>query len=135
MKQVKLLSVFAMASALLFLTACITTKLPEAYEVTPKVLETHGGKVNVEIKGQVPPKTFNSKAVVEFAPVLKYDGQALPLKPIKLKGEKSKETDGITINSKAGGTITYTDQFDFAPNMKAAELVVKAKITKGKKNN
>ena len=39
------------------------------YEVTPNVLETHGGKISVTIKGNIPLKYFHKKATVEFAPV------------------------------------------------------------------
>lgn len=133
MKNLKRNSIMAISLAVLFLTGCIATKLPTTYEVTPKVLETHGGKVSVSVKGKFPEKTMNSKAVVEFTPVLKYGDKTQVLKPLKIKGEKSKETDGITINSKTGGDITYSDNFDYNPDMKSAELVVKAKITKGKK--
>ena len=37
------------------------------YEVTPKVLEAHGGLVNVTVKGTFPEKYFNKKATITLS--------------------------------------------------------------------
>ncbi|MCX6271595.1 MAG: hypothetical protein NTU44_10310 [Bacteroidetes bacterium] len=97
-------------------------KYPEVkIQATPDVLENQGGKVNVNIKGEFPPKYFNKRAVMVFQPVITYGGGTKELKPIILKGEKAKG-EGITINNKTGGTFTYTDVFDFVPEMTASNL-------------
>jgi tetratricopeptide (TPR) repeat protein len=113
-------------------TGCVTTKLPDAYEVTPKVLEAHGGKVAVSVKGTIPAKAFNKKSVVELTPYLKYNGGIVEMKPFTLKGEKATGS-GTTINTKTGGSFTYSDVVDYKPEINASELFVKAKLTQGKK--
>ncbi len=127
--NVKIFMVMVISIALL--SRCGSTKLPDKYEVTPKVLETHGGKVSVAIKGKVPEKGLPKKVKVEVTPVLKYAGKTLDLKPKTIKGEKA-EGDGDVIKKKEGGDITYSDQFNYDPEMKSAELWLKAKAIKGK---
>jgi outer membrane protein OmpA-like peptidoglycan-associated protein len=91
---------------------------------TPDVLVEKGNMVEVTIKGKVPPKYFNSKAAMLFQPVLKYkNGGEYALKPMTLKGEDV-VGEGTIINSKNGGTFTYTDSFPYEEGMEAAELVV-----------
>ncbi|MDZ7743857.1 MAG: tetratricopeptide repeat protein [Bacteroidota bacterium] len=93
-------------------------------EATPKVLVEKGDMVEVTIKGSFPPKYFNSKAAMLFQPVLKYeDGGEYVLKPMTLKGEDV-IGEGTVINSKTGGSFTYTEKFPYEPGMKASELVV-----------
>ena len=132
MKKSKFKILLAIVITAGFLSSCITTKLPDNFEVTPKVLETHGGKISVSVKGTIPEKSFHKKAIVEITPVLKYSGGSVALKSITLKGEKA-EGDGKVINSKTGGDITYSDVIDYKPEMNVSELVIKAKATKGKK--
>ena len=101
------------------------------FQATPTVLENHGGKVNVTIKGEVPPKYFEKMAVMVFQPVVTYNGGTKELKPITLKGEKVKG-DGTIINKKLGGSFTYTETFDFVPGMTAANLEIGPAIYKAK---
>jgi Tfp pilus assembly protein PilF/outer membrane protein OmpA-like peptidoglycan-associated protein len=103
------------------------------YEAVPAVLETNGGKIQVTIKGKIPAKYFHTKAVIEITPVLTYAGGATTLKPIRLKGEKA-EGEGTVINKKNGGTFTYTDTFDYKPEMNASVLNLKAKAMLKKKS-
>ena len=111
---------------------CVSTKLPKSYEVTPKVLETHGGKIAVSVKGTIPPKSFNKKSIVELTPYLKYNGGIVELKPFTLKGEKA-QGSGTTINTKTGGSFSYSDVVDYKPSLNVSELYVKAKMTQKKK--
>ncbi len=103
------------------------------YEVTPQVLETHGGKIAVSVKGTFPEKYFSKKATIEFAPVLKYDKGTTPLKSITIQGEKVKGGTGTVIKKKSGGTFTYTDVITYNPDMNKSELNVDVKATQGKK--
>lgn len=103
------------------------------YETTPTVLETHGGVVKVEVKGTFPAKYFAKKVTVDFQPVLKWDGGSLPLKKIQIVGEKVVSGDGTVIKKVEGGSFTFTDQFNYLPEMMVSELVVNATATKGKK--
>lgn len=119
-------------AVLVYMTSCVSTKLPEAYQVDPEVLEAKGEQVAFSVTGTVPEKSFHKKAVVEFSPYLSYEGQTKELKKFTLRGEKT-EGEGTVINSKTGGTFTYNEQFEFTDDMRAAELKVNATVTKGKK--
>lgn len=98
------------------------------YEVTPKVLEEHGDKVQVTVEGTFPENYFHKKAIVNFKPVLQYEGGETELKNITLKGEQA-GGEGKVINSKTGGSFTFTETFDFTPEMKASELKVEAEAS------
>lgn len=104
-----------------------------SYEVTPKVLETHGGKIVVTITGRIPAKYFHPSAVVELIPVLKYEGGEHTLKSQFLRGEKSTDTRGIPIPKATGGSFSYTDTIPFKMDMKKAELKLNVKATLKKK--
>jgi len=93
------------------------------YQVTPEVMETIGGKVTVTVNGEIPPKYFNKRAAVCFAPELVYQNGTTPLKTIVLKGEKVKG-EGTTVNYKEGGKFSFTDEFSYKPDMNASELKV-----------
>ncbi len=122
----------ALVSAILLISSCVTTKLPETYQVDPEVLEAKGGAVEFTVKGTIPEKSFHKKAVVEFTPVLQYDGKSKELKKFVLRGEKT-EGEGTVINSKTGGSFTYNEKFDYEDDMRVSELIVNATITKGSK--
>ena len=94
-----------------------------SYQVTPEVLETNGGKIAVSIEGNIPPKFFNTKAAIYFAPVLKYENDVTELKPILLKGEKV-EGEGIEITYKNGGSFSYSDEINYHPDMNTSVLLV-----------
>ncbi len=101
------------------------------FQATPTVVENHGGKVSIAIKGDVPPKYFNKKGVMVLQPVVKYKDGVKELKPITLKGEKVLG-DGNIINKKAGGTFNYTETFDFVPGMTASTIELTPVIYKPK---
>lgn len=103
------------------------------YEVTPQVLETHGGKISVTVKGTFPEKYFSKQAVVTFAPVLTYDKGSTPLKSVTIQGEKVKGGTGTVIKKKSGGSFTYTDIITYNPDMNKSELNVTAVATQKKK--
>ena len=101
------------------------------YEMVPnQPLETNGTsdytmKIKVTVKGTIPPKYFHKKAIVEFTPVLKYDGGSTSLKKYTITGQKVKEPKGdIQINKKMGGSFTYSDIIVYKPEMNKSELVV-----------
>ncbi len=98
-------------------------------EATPKVLEEHGEKIEVTIKGTVPEKYFSKKAAMCLTPVLKYDGGETVLPSFTLKGEDV-SGDGTLINNKIGGSFTYSTEFDYTPEMNNSELVIKSIVYK-----
>ncbi len=103
------------------------------YDVTPKVLEAHGGMVNVTIKGTFPQKYFSKKALLEAAPVLTYAGGETAFDKVQvLQGEKVQANNKvITYN---GGDFTYTSSVPYKDAMKMSELVLRAKASQGNKS-
>jgi len=126
----KIRSYFILILAAAFLASCsgLNKMKKEAgdikYEVTPKVLEAHGGLVNVTIKGTFPEKYFNKKATLTVTPVLTYAGGETAFDKVQvLQGEK------VTANNKvvtyAGGDFTYTSAIPYKDAMKMSELVLR----------
>lgn len=93
------------------------------FVTTPNPLEERGDSVEVTIKGTFPPKYFKKNAVMNFTPVLMYDGGSVALKTVNFKGE-GVAGDGTPINYANGGIFTYTDKIPYHPNMNVSELVV-----------
>src|SRR4030042_5894341 len=130
----KIRSSFILILAAAFLASCsgLNKMKKEAgdikYEVTPKVLEAHGGLVNVTIKGAFPEKYFNKKATLEVTPVLTYAGGETAFDKVQvLQGEK------VTANNKVitytGGYFTYTSAIPYKEAMKKSELVLRTKAS------
>jgi outer membrane protein OmpA-like peptidoglycan-associated protein len=92
-------------------------------EATPNPLEERGDSVLVTIKGTFPPKYFKKNAVINFTPVITYDGGSVALKPMNFKGENV-TGDGVPVSYANGGTFTYTDKIPYHPNLNLSELVV-----------
>ncbi len=82
-------NLFVLLSTILIISSCVTTKLPETYQVDPEVLEAKGNAVEFTVKGTIPEKSFHKKAIVYFTPVLNYDGKTKDLKKFVLRGEKT----------------------------------------------
>lgn len=101
------------------------------YEVTPNPLEMHGDSVAVNIKGTFPTKYFGKKVDAEVTPLIKSGSAEHNFKSVTMVGEKSK-TSATKINYKAGGNFTYTDRIAYTSDMKASDVMVKAKGTQGK---
>ena len=109
----------------LFLGACTgpINFTKNMYTVTPDPLEMKGDSVLVTITGTVPPKSIKPKAVVNFQPYLKTaDGGEIKLKETTVKGSKAKVNADLTIDTKLGGTITYTDKIPYTANMRSVKL-------------
>jgi tetratricopeptide (TPR) repeat protein len=101
------------------------------YEVTPKVLETHAGLVEVTIKGSYPQKYFDKKTVLEVTPVLTYDGGETAFDKVSKQGE-SVQQNNQAISNASGGNFTYTSKIPYKDAMKLSQLVVRVKATRGK---
>ncbi len=133
MRSISFKIVLAVMVVVTVLSGCGLTKMQKKYEtvkyeVTPNVLETHGGKIPVTVKGTIPAKYFHKRATVEFAPVLKYDNGTTALKSVTIQGEKI-QGPGTLIKKKEGGSFTYSDVIDYKPDMNLSQLVVNAKAT------
>ena len=101
------------------------------YEVTPKVLETHGGMVEVTVIGTFPQKYFDKKTTLEVTPFLTYAGGETAFDKVKVLQGESVQANNEKI-SYAGGKFTYTAKIPYKDAMKISELVVRAKGTRGK---
>jgi len=100
------------------------------YEVTPNPLEMHGDSVALSVKGTYPAKYFAKKVDVAVTPSIKTAEGNHPFKTVTMVGEKS-TTNGEKINSKAGGSFTYTDKIAYTPDMKAGDVMVTPVGSKG----
>jgi hypothetical protein len=100
------------------------------YEVTPKVLEAHGGMVTVTIKGTFPSSYFDKKTTVTATPVLTYAGGEVAFEKVQvLQGESVQDNNKVI--SYNGGDFTYTSTIPYKEDMKVSELVLRAKATRG----
>ncbi|MCG8412247.1 MAG: hypothetical protein MI739_13295 [Bacteroidales bacterium] len=132
MKRINYLASFFFAAVILSSCGGLDKMKEEAsnlqYNVTPKVLEMHGGKVKYEIKGDIPAEWFNKKAIVEFTPVYKYDGGEEILPSKTLQGE-SVEANNKAVAFETGGSIEFTGEFDYTEAMRMGELEMRGKAT------
>lgn len=101
------------------------------YEVTPKVLETHGGMVEVTVVGTFPQKYFDKKTTLEVTPVLTYTGGETAFDKVKVLQGESVQANNEKI-AYAGGKFTYTSKIPYKDAMKMSEMVVRVKGTRGK---
>jgi len=103
------------------------------YEVTPKVLETHAGLVNVTIKGVFPEKYFDKKTTLTATPVLTYSGGETAFEKVQvLQGEKVQANNQVITYT--GGNFTYTAAVPYKDAMKVSELMLRIRATRGAKS-
>ncbi|MCL2074530.1 MAG: hypothetical protein FWH18_11455 [Marinilabiliaceae bacterium] len=101
-----------------------------SYTVTPEVLETHGGKVDVDINVRIPGGYFDKKAVMEATPVLVYEGGETAFPSYTVQGESVKG-NAQTIKKASGGQVTYKNTVPYDEGMRISDLVVRVKATRG----
>jgi len=100
------------------------------FKVTPEVLETHAGEVDLSIDGRFPAKYFNKKATLTATPVIVYEGGETKLSPVTLQGEKVQGNNRV-ISLNAGGTFSYKDGVEFNEDMRRSELVMNIQAARG----
>ena len=137
MKNTRINLIATVALAIIFASCSGLSKMKKKasdvkYTVTPEVLETHGGKVDVTIKVQIPEKYFNKKVALEATPALVYDGGETAFEPYRMQGEDVEGNDKV-ISYQNGGSLTYTGSVPYNKNMRISDLVVKIKGSKGDK--
>ena len=136
MKKITLNSLVSLVVAVLLLSSCggidkMAEKAKEInYTVTPNPLEMHGGKVAFDVKGTIPPKYFDKKALLVVTPALKYENGETLFKTKTLQGEKYEDNNEV-ISWKEGGNFSYTDTVDYVDDMRIADLELRAKASKG----
>jgi len=102
------------------------------YTVSPEILETKAGKVDVAFNGMFPGNYFDRKTILTLNPVISYPEGETRLKPVVLQGEKVK-ANNREIPWEKGGNFTYKDQFDYRDAMRKSDVVIKAEAQRGKK--
>ncbi len=103
------------------------------FRVTPEVLETHAGKVDVAIDARFPAKYFNKKATLVATPVLKYDTGQTELSSVTVQGEKV-EANNKVISFSTGGNLAYKDAVSYTDAMAKSDLFVNMTAKKGTKS-
>lgn len=99
------------------------------FKVTPEVLETQAGKVDLAIDGRFPAKYFNKKATLVATPVLKYDGGETAFSPVTVQGEKVQGNNRV-ISLANGGNFTYKDVANFTDAMRLSDLEIRMTATR-----
>lgn len=133
------ISVLVAVSAVLLLSGCSgLNKMKKnaaniKFDVTPEVVEMHGGNVDVTIDARFPEKYFNKKAVVVATPILKTSDGVVEFKPVTMQGEKVTANNKV-INFKAGGKMSYKGVVPYSEVMRLSELQVKMVASKGSKS-
>lgn len=93
------------------------------YNVTPEILEAHGGEVEVTIRGTFPERYFHRRAIVEVTPVITWDGGEATMSSITLQGENVR--DNYQVINFGGGSFTHTDRVPFNEGMRISDLEVR----------
>jgi len=96
-----------------------------SYTATPSPLETHGGKIALNLDGVFAENYFAKKATVDFTPVLIYTDGETAFKTITVQGEEA--TGGeATIFYSTGGTFKYQDAIEYNSDMMNSTLELRA---------
>ena len=98
------------------------------YNVTPKEVEVHAGKVTIELSVTVPEKYFNKSATMSFTPKLIWEDGEASFKSVTIQGEKV-SSNGITIGYITGGKFSFSDAIDYSNDMITADLFATATAT------
>jgi hypothetical protein len=103
------------------------------YEVTPKVLEAHGGMVPVTIEGTFPEKYFDKKSTLTATPVLTYQGGETAFEKVQVLQGESVSANNKVVNY-SGGNFTYESSIPFENAMRVSELVFRVTGERGSKS-
>ncbi len=99
------------------------------YEITPKVLETHAGIVAAQVKVTYPEKYFDKNTTLKITPVLVYEGGETPFDELLYaQGEKVLENNKSV--SWTGGTVNWSGDVNYIPEMKVSEFMLRVEATK-----
>jgi len=117
---------------ILVISSCGLTNMANKYDtvkytVTPPLLQTHGGEIEVKIDGNFPEKYFAKKATLELTPVLIYNNNQseTSFEKIILQGEEAAGGDK-TIFFNSGGSFSYQSIIPFKKDMQNARLELRA---------
>ncbi|MFN5545360.1 MAG: tetratricopeptide repeat protein, partial [Bacteroidota bacterium] len=108
-----------LTAGILFVSSCSVKNnmLNNNYTVAPNPLEVKGDTVTITMSANIPAKSINPKANIQFQPYLKTAKGDIPLKAITVGGESVIDNVDFKISSKTGGKITYQDRIAYNPDM------------------
>ncbi|MCU0378816.1 MAG: hypothetical protein MUC78_11230 [Bacteroidales bacterium] len=102
------------------------------YEVTPKVLEAHAGKVAAAVKATYPEKYFDKNTTLKITPVLVYEGGEVAFDEMLYAQGELVQANNKPVNW-TGGTINWSGDVDYKPEMKVSEFMLRIEASrKGK---
>ncbi len=130
MKSASIYKIFSIVFLAFLISGCGLTKMTSKYDtvlytVTPPILQVHGGKVALQIDGNIPEKYFHKNATIDLTPVLKSEDSETTFKTITLQGEEANGGQ-TTIPYVSGGGFTYKDEITYSSEMMNADLKIKA---------
>lgn len=99
-----------------------TDMLKNNYTVTPNPLEVKGDSVSITIVANIPAKSINPKANIQFNPYLKTANGEIPLHSMTVGGEAVQTRVDAKVNSKTGGKVTYTEKIKYTEDMRRSTL-------------
>lgn len=126
-------------SLVLLLSSCTLNNMVNKYntvsfDVKPKQVEVHGGKIAIELEVTFPEKYFGKTASATFKAMLgNGDSEMVSFKEITLQGE-SISSNGITIGYVTGGKFTYSDEIDYNEGMLDHNLYASVNASVGKQS-
>jgi tetratricopeptide (TPR) repeat protein len=127
MKNLKTFAILVLAAAVLSSCGGLNKMVKEAdqvsYQVTPKVLEMHGGVVDVTVDVNYPAKYFNKKAVVTLTPVLRFEEGEGTFEPLVVQGQDVTDNNKV-ISYDNGGSASVSRNFAYEDQMMRSELYV-----------
>ncbi len=103
------------------------------FNVTPEILEAHGGDVDVAIDGRFPAKYFNKKVTLVATPVLTYEGGETAFESVTVQGEKV-DANNKVISYTDGGNFAYKDAAAYDDAMRVSDLEIRITASKGSKS-
>lgn len=99
------------------------------YEVTPKILEAHAGIVAAQVKAVYPEKYFDKNTTLKITPVLVYEGGETVFDELLYAQGELVQGNNKPV-SKLGGTINWSGDIAYKPEMKVSEFMLRIEASK-----
>lgn len=112
------------------ISSCGLDQMANKYQTTefitkPKTLEVHGGEVELSLEATFAEKYFAKQAIVDFTPVLVYNGGETAFKTIRIQGEEASGGEATIFNA-TGGKFQYNNAIPYSKYMMDATLELRA---------
>lgn len=99
------------------------------YEVTPKILEAHADIVAAQVKAVYPEKYFDKNTTLKITPVLVYEGGETVFDELLYAQGELVQGNNKPV-SKLGGTIDWSGDVAYKPEMKVSEFMLRIEASK-----